>query len=316
MTITQGDLQPEFRREVAAMPGGELAGRCFDCGTCAGVCPVSEAEPGFDPRKILHMLKLGLKERLLKSETLWYCSHCDTCTFVCPQNIRFNNVVDVLREMALKQGYVDADAFEKWGTGPCKAACPAHISIQGFVGAVARGAYAEGLRLIKEEMPFPSACGRVCHHPCEAACNRGQVDEPVSIMRLKRFLADVDLAKEAAMYVPEKKAEKNKKVAVVGSGPAGLTVAYFLAVEGYSVTVFEKDSVPGGMMAVGIPEYRLPAAVLQAEIKAVESLGVAIRLNSPIGEDPTFEDLRKGYDAVFLGVGLPKSFKLNVPGED
>ncbi len=315
MTITRHDLHHQFKFEVTAMPGGELAKRCFDCGTCTGVCPVSQAEAAFDPRKILHMIKMGLKDRLLGSEAIWYCSHCDTCTFVCPQGVRFSGVVDVLREMAIKKGYVDPAAFEQWGTGPCKANCPAHISIQGFVAAIAQGKYAEGLRLIKKEMPFPAICGRVCPHPCEGECNRGKVDEPIAIEYLKRFLADVDLSSEVR-YLPEIKAQKEDKVAIVGAGPAGLTAAYYLAIEGYRVTIFEKLPVAGGMMAVGIPEYRLPRNILQAEIDVIKDLGVEIKLGFEIGKDLAFDDLRNDFQAVFISVGCHQALKLGIPGED
>ena len=297
------------------MPGGEVASRCFDCGTCAGVCPVSEEESAFDPRRIIHMIKMGLKDRLLGSEAIWYCSNCDTCAFVCPQEVQFSSVVQVLREMAIKEGFVAPDAFERLGTGPCKASCPANISICGFITAISQGQYAEGLKLIKREMPFPAVCGRVCPHPCEEACNRGKIDEPVAIEYLKRFLADVDLASDT-QYLPEIKGEKEEKVAIVGAGPAGLTAAYYLAVEGYGVTIFEKLPVAGGMMAVGIPEYRLPRNILKAEIDVVRKLGVEIKLNFEIGKDLSFEDLRKDYAAIFVSVGCHEAMKLGIPGED
>jgi NADPH-dependent glutamate synthase beta subunit-like oxidoreductase len=297
------------------MPGGELAKRCFECGTCAGVCPVSEREPAFDPRKILHMIKLGLKTQLLSSEALWYCSHCDTCAFVCPQNIQFSSVVDVLRKMAIQEGFIGSDNFEPLGTGPCKASCPAHISIQGFIGAIARGQYAEGLKLIKKEMPFPAICGRVCPHPCEAKCNRGLGGDPVAIMPLKRFLADLDLNSDSS-YAPEIKGKKEEKVAVIGSGPAGLTAAYYLTIKGYLVTVFEKLPVAGGMMVVGIPRYRLPRDILQAEIESIRNLGVEIKLNCEIGKDFNFEKLPEDFKAIFISVGCHRGLKLIIPGED
>ena len=261
------------------------------------------------------MIKTGLKDRLLGSPTIWHCTHCDTCLFVCPQNVRFSAVVDVLREMAVRQGYVSGEGMEKWGTAPCKASCPAHISIPGFVAAVAEGRYDEGLRLIKEEMPFPGICGRICPHPCEDECNRGKVDKPVAIESLKRFLADEDLSK-ATPYVPRRKPAKKEPVAVIGAGPAGLTAAYYLAIEGYALTVFEKLPVPGGMMAAGIPEFRLPGNVLQVEIDVIRKLGVEIRLNVEIGKDAVFEDLQKTYPAIFVGVGCHKPIKLGIPGED
>ncbi len=315
MTVTKNDLKHQFKFEVTAMPGGEVASRCFDCGTCAGVCPVSEAEPAFDPRRIIHMIKMGLKDRLLGSEAIWYCSNCDTCAFVCPQEVQFSTVVHVLREMAVKEGYVDPGAFEQLGTGPCKASCPANISICGFISAISQGQYTEGIKLIKREMPFPAVCGRVCPHPCEEACNRGKVDEPIAIEYLKRFLADVDLSSDT-QYLPEIKDQKNEKVAIIGAGPAGLTAAYYLAIEGYRVTVFERLPVAGGMMAVGIPEYRLPRNILQAEIDVIKKLGVEIKLNVEIGKDITFEDLRKDYKAVFISVGCHQAMKLGIPGED
>lgn len=142
-------------------------------------------------------------------------------------------------------------AIDKKGTSPCKATCPAHISVQGYVALVAQGKYREALQLIKEENPLPAICGRVCHHPCESQCTRGQVDEPVAIDFIKRFVADLDLRAETR-YVPEIKGKHEDKVAVIGSGPAGLSCAYYLAVEGYRVTVFEKLPVLGGMLTVGI----------------------------------------------------------------
>ena len=297
------------------MPGGEVASRCFDCGTCTGVCPVSRAESVFDPRRIIHMIKMGLKEQLLGSEAIWFCSHCDTCAFVCPQEVVFSNVVDVLREMAIKEGYVDPEAFEPWASGPCKASCPAHISIPGFIAAISQGKYAEGLKLIKREMPFPAICGRVCPHPCETECNRGNIDKPIAIEALKRFLADEDLYSDIS-YIPEKKGERKEKVAIIGAGPAGLTAACYLAIEGYPVTVFEKLPVAGGMMAVGIPEFRLPRDILQAEIEKIRELGVEIKLNVEIGKDIGFQDIQRDYQSIFIGIGCHRPIKLGVPGED
>ncbi len=315
MTLTDKDFQPQFKSEIAAMPGGEQVRLCYDCGTCTGVCPVSEAGTGFDPRKILRMIKAGLKEQLLSSPTIWHCTHCDTCLFVCPQNVRFSTVVDVLREMALQQGYAGKEGGEKWGTAPCKASCPAHISIPGFVCAVAEGREEEGLRLIKEELPFPGICGRVCPHPCESDCNRAKVDKPVAIEYLKRFLADQDLSK-ATPYVPVRKPARKEPVAVIGAGPAGLTAAYYLAIEGYALTVFEKLPVAGGMMASCIPEFRLPRNILQAEIDVIRKLGVEFRHNVEIGKDLGFADLQKSYPSIFVGVGCDRPIKLGIPGEE
>ena len=132
MTITRTDLDARFKLQVAEKPGGSAVAKCFECGTCAGICPMSEAEPEFDPRKVLHMIKLGLKRRLLGSLGIWYCNHCDTCTFACPQGVRFSDLIAILRKMAVEEGYADPAGFHPMGTSPCKASCPAHISIHGF----------------------------------------------------------------------------------------------------------------------------------------------------------------------------------------
>ncbi len=315
MPVTKKDLYPQFKWEVAARPGGALVQRCFDCGSCAGVCPVSEQFPEFDPRKIVHQIKLGLKEKLLRSPVIWYCTNCDTCAFVCPQEVQFSAIVDVLREMALAQGYADPEVWVQWATSPCRAACPANISIPGFISAILQGKYAEGLKLIKRDLPFPGICGRVCPHPCETQCNRGRVDAPLAIMHLKRFLADVHLAQEESGGL-EITAQRRERVAIVGAGPAGLTAAYYLAPRGYEVTVFDKLPVAGGMMAVGIPAFRLPREILQSEMEEILAMGVSLQLNCEIGRDLTFAKLKNEFDAIFISVGLHKSQKLGIPRED
>lgn len=315
MTLKEQHFQTTFKSEIAAMPGGEYVAACFDCGTCTGACPVSESGTGFDPRKILHMIKMGLKDSLLNSPTIWHCTHCDTCLFACPQNVRFSSVVDVLREMAVYQGYGEPAKVERWGTAPCKAACPAHISIPGFLSAIVDGNYEEGLHLIKEEMPFPGICGRICPHPCETECNRGRIDTPIAIEPLKRFLADVERTGETP-YIPERKPDKDQHVAVIGAGPAGLTTAYYLAIRGYPVTVFERLPRAGGMMAMGIPDFRLPREILEAEIDIIRKLGVDIKLNTEVGKDILFSDLQSQYQAIFVGMGCQQSLKLGIPGED
>ncbi len=178
------------------------------------------------------------------------------------------------------------------------------------------GKYREALELFKEAHPFPSICGRVCHHPCEEVCTRGDIEQPLAIQYLHRFLGDFDLSSESP-YVPAIETEREERIAVVGSGPAGLSAAYFLAWRGYKVTVFEKLPVAGGMMAVGIPAYRLPRDVLADEIRIIEQMGVEIRTGLAFGEDITLKGLKEdGYGAVFLATGLHLSRGLNVEGED
>ncbi len=247
------------------------------------------------------------------------CTGCGDCANVCPITVKaaFNGELSERKAIYrhFPQAIPSGFAIDKLGTSPCKANCPTHISVQGYVALIAEGKFTEALKLIKQENPFPIVCGRVCNHPCETACMRGKVDEPIDIMHLKRFVADLDLSSDTR-YLPAKKESKGKKVAVVGAGPSGLTCAYYLAIEGYDVEVFEALPVAGGWMAVGIPEYRLPKNVLNAEIKVIEDLGVKIHLNTQIGKDISFDKLKSDYSAVFIGCGTMKSSKLNIPGED
>ena len=181
---------------------------------------------------------------------------------------------------------------------------------------IAQGRYQEALNLVKQTNPFPATCGRVCNHPCESACNRAQIEEPIATMYLHRFVADLDLQNESP-YSPAKKEPNGKKVAVIGAGPGGLTAGYYLAVEGYQVTIFEAMNEAGGWLRYGIPDYRLPRDVLNGEIDLVKQLGVEIRTGMWLGKDFKLADLRKdGYKAIFLAIGTQKSTKLNIPGED
>ena len=248
------------------------------------------------------------------------CTACGECAKACP--IEVSNLFDMglrNRKAAYKfypQAMPSAYAIEKRGTAPCKATCPAHVSVQGFIALINQNKYREALALFKEAHPFPGICGRVCHHPCEGICTRGDVDQSIAIQNLHRFLADEDLA-QAERYVPEVKERKAEKIAVVGSGPAGLGAAYFLAQDGYPVTVYEKLPVAGGMMAVGIPEYRLPRDILRSEIQTIEALGVEIKTGVTFGQDITLDSLKaEGFQAVFLATGLHVSRGLNVEGED
>ena len=248
------------------------------------------------------------------------CTACGECTKVCPIDVP--NLFDESlrdRKAAFKlypQAMPSAFAIDKTGTAPCKATCPAHVSIQGYIALINEGKYREALELFKEAHPFPAICGRVCHHPCEGICTREDVDTPLAIQYLHRFLGDLDLG-SADKYIPEVEEKREEKIAVIGSGPAGLSAAYFLARKGYGATVFEKLPVAGGMMAVGIPEYRLPRDVLAAEIQVVQDMGVEIKTGVQFGQDITLDSLKEeGFKAVFLATGLHKSRALNIEGED
>jgi heterodisulfide reductase subunit A-like polyferredoxin len=249
------------------------------------------------------------------------CTSCGECAKVCP--ITLSNEYDegLSTRKAIYKQYPQAipGAFgiTKRGTAPCKATCPAHVSIQGYIALINEGKYDEALKLFKQDHPFPGICGRVCHHPCEGECTRNDVDQPLAIRELHRFLADYEKAR-GEYYIPEITAEKrDEKVAVIGSGPAGLTAAYYLLQHGYHVTIFEKLSEPGGMMRVGIPEYRLPRDLLANEIWVIQQMGAEIKCGVTFGKDITLESLKKdGYSSVFMAIGLHGGRKLGVENED
>ncbi len=194
---------------------------------------------------------------------------------------------------------------------PCQEACPAGTDAGRYVGLVGQGRYDEAYEVAAEVNPFPSVCGWICTAPCESACRRGTLDEPIAIRRLKRFATE---AGKLPPIEPPKKRRK-EKVAIVGGGPAGMSAAFYLARMGYGVTVFEAMPVPGGMMAIGIPEYRLPRAVLREEIDRILGLGVDLKLDSAMGRDFTLADLESQYQAVFLATGASRSRRLGVPGD-
>jgi heterodisulfide reductase subunit A-like polyferredoxin len=248
------------------------------------------------------------------------CTSCGECAKVCP--IEVPNLFDEglqNRKAAFKlypQGMPSAFTIDKRGTAPCKATCPAHVSVQGYIALIKQGKYQEALDLFREEHPFPGVCGRVCHHPCEQACTRNDVDQPLAIRELHRFLSDWELSHDQ-QAVPEAMDVRSEKVAIVGAGPAGLAAAYALARQGYPVTIFEKLPVTGGMMAVGIPEYRLPRNILQNEIDIIKKMGVEIKTSVEFGKDITLHSLKvDDYKAVFIGIGLHGGRRLGVDNED
>jgi formate dehydrogenase major subunit len=198
---------------------------------------------------------------------------------------------------------------------PCALACPAQTDCQGYVGLIANGRFEEAIELIKEKIPLPASIGRVCPHPCEDECRRRLVDEPISIAWLKRFAADTDLDGEDP-FMPEIPDETGKSVAVVGGGPYGLSLAYFLRRLGHAVTVFDAMPKLGGMLRYGIPEYRLPKSVLDEEISRIEAMGVELVPNTRIGTDIDFESLQNDFDAVCVGIGAWVSTGAGCPGED
>jgi len=200
---------------------------------------------------------------------------------------------------------------------PCATACPAGVNVKGYVGLIAAGRFREALELIKRDNPLPGICGRVCHHPCEAHCPRGKTHEPIAIRALKRFAADYELKTPKKKLLPLPRT-REEKIAIVGSGPAGLTAAHDLVRLGYGATVFEAMSAPGGMLTAAIPSYRLPRDIVQAEIRTIAELGVEIATNTRIGRDLSLDELveKEGYSAVFIAVGAHVSRRLEIPGEE
>ena len=206
------------------------------------------------------------------------------------------------------------------GTAPCKAACPAHVPVQGYLKLAAQGRYTDALELIKKENPFPAVCGRICNKRCEEECTRASVDEAVAIDEVKRFIADHDL-QEDTRFVPKMVNQIGRpyteKIAVIGAGPAGMSCAYYLANKGYPVTVFDRNPVPGGMLTLGIPSFRLEKDVLNAEIDILKEMGVEFKCGVEVGKDVTIQQLRdEGYKGFYLAIGAQKSQALKIEGEE
>lgn len=267
--------------------------KCVACGQCVENCPANA-------------LRLG--QKLCSSKPLTdskYAKLSDTFAGKKAWNLDYRtNMKDVVET----------------GTAPCKTACPAHIAVQGYLKLAAQGRYTEALQLIKKENPLPAVCGRICNKRCEAACTRGTVDEAVAIDEVKRFIADHDLNEETR-YIPPLLNQIGRpypqKIAVIGAGPAGISCAYYLAEKGYGVTVFDRNPVPGGMLTLGIPSFRLEKDVLNAEIDILRQMGVEFKCGVEVGKDVTIAELREqGYKGFYLAIGAQKSAPIGVKGEE
>jgi heterodisulfide reductase subunit A2 len=248
------------------------------------------------------------------------CTGCGECVQVCPCehpnefDMGWNQRKAIFR--SFPQAVPNAFMIDKRGVPMCEETCPIHTRTQGYVNLIAHGDFAGALQVIRDVNPFPASLGRVCHHPCEDRCQRGYHDEPLAICGLKRFVADWEIEQGIAPE-PVLAAPNGKKVAVVGSGPAGLTAAYDLARKGYTVTLFEKYGKPGGLMRTGIPPFRLSREILDREVNHILAHGIELRLNTPLGESGvTIESLqRDGFDAILLALGTTKGRDLGIPGE-
>lgn len=302
--------------------------RCTGCFTCSVACKDYHDTPAGPANWMrIHYREAGNFPKLFVSHVAAPCYHCaePVCSFVCPNNAvtkrsedgivvvdrdqcRGDQPCGIIDESKMPTGYSYGGS-----TAPCQVACPAHLHIPAYLALIAKGKNKEALELIRQHMPLPSVCGRVCLHPCETACRRKDVDDPVAIMSLKGFVAD-NVPYEAPAKIEQTEAHR---VAIVGSGPAGLGAAYDLIRMGYGVTVFEALSVVGGMLAVGGQTYRLPREVLQRDIDYIEALGVEIKTNAAIDLGKGLDDLLAGdYGAVLLALGAHRGHKLSIPGAD
>ncbi len=300
--------------------------RCTGCFACAVSCKDWHDTPA-GPAKWMRVLyrEEGKFPSIFVSYLASPCYHCaePVCAFVCPNEVITkrdeDGIVVVDREKCrdehtcgiISEEAMGADFLYGEAEAPCQVACPARLYIPGYVALIAKGKFKEALDLIRQRMPLPSVCGRVCLHPCETACRRKEMEEPIAIMALKGFVID---------NVPQKLPEclpqiYQDKVAVVGSGPAGLAAAYDLIRMGYGVTVFEALPVAGGMLSVGIPEHRLPREILKRDIDYLVELGIDIKTNTPVDLGQGLDDLSsQGYGATLLALGAHKGQKLDMPG--
>jgi len=263
------------------------------------------------------------------------CVACGECVEVCPVNAlklgqKVCTITPIIEKKITEFPYNTEWGPDKWnpeyrtnrenvvdtGTSPCKTECPAHISVQGYIKLASQGRYTEALELIKHENPFPAVCGRICPRLCESECTRNGIDDPVAVDEIKKFIAEQDLNKETR-YVPKLRHEYGKQIAIIGAGPSGLSCAYYLAIDGYKVTVFEKQQVLGGMLTLGIPSFRLEKDVINAEIDILRELGVVFKTGVEVGKDVSLNDLRtQGYEAFYVAIGAQLGRKLGIEGEE
>ncbi len=264
------------------------------------------------------------------------CTACGQCVETCPGDaLKMGQKVCAINPPAPEPERETPDDYQwgrdRWdvdyrdnrhtmdstGTSPCKTACPAHIAVQGYIKLAAQGKYLEALELIRKENPLPAVCGRICPHPCEDECSRAIFDSAVAIDDIKRFIADYELKAENRLVPAKHHDYSDKKIAIIGSGPAGLSCAYYLALDNYNVTVFEKEEKLGGMLTLGIPGFRLEKDVVEAEIDLLRQMGVKFKTGVEVGRDTSIKKLRsEGYKGFYVAIGAQAGRKLDIEGED
>lgn len=263
--------------------------KCVACGQCMEVCPMNAAKLG---QKLCQEKPVKIKENISADDHIWGKDKWTLDFRTSKKNV-----------------------VPETGTSPCKTGCLAHIAVQAYLKLANQGRYAEALELIKTENPFPAVCGRICNRRCEAACTRCTLDEAVAVDEVKKFIAQQEL-NSATRSVPKKKFNEGKKIAVIGAGPAGLSCAFYLALYGHQVTVFEKQNHLGGMLTYGIPAFRLEKDVVDAEIEVLKELGVAFKTGIEVGKDITLDELRAdGYKGFYLAIGAQAGRGLGIEGE-
>ncbi len=280
---------------------------CEQCGRCSSACPLTGIDD-FNIRRIIRYVELELIDEIADSLKPWFCATCGKCEDACPNGVKILDITRILRALSFDKNILDEEV-------PCVKACPAGIDIPEYMRLISEGKNEQACELILEKVPFPGILGRICAHPCETACKRVEVNEPVSICATKRYAADN--AEELPKSVFNVRADTGHKIAVIGAGPAGLTAAFYLKKIGHKVTIFEARDKPGGMMRYAIPYYRLPETVLDKEINRVLSVGIDFKPNTKLGDNLNAELLKeKGYEVVFIAVGAQLSKNIILKGLD
>ena len=295
--------RPKFAERFNAI---EMFRFCEQCGRCSSACPITGVNE-FNIRRLVRHVELDLIDDIASSPMPWFCAACGRCEDACPNGIKILDITRTLRAIG------PGDRFPQ--TPPCVQACPAGIDVPGYLRFIARGENDKAYQLIMERAPLPGVLGRVCTHPCETACKRGEVNTPIAICAAKRYAAD--RAGDLSAWISATAPDTGRKVAVIGAGPAGLTAAFYLRKKGHQVTVFEARPKPGGMLRYGIPRYRLPEDVLDKEINQLLSAGIQLKTQHKLGVDFKIAQLREeGFEAVFVGIGAQLSRRIELAGSD